>query len=94
MTWMLLCDKVCTCIPLILKNGSMPFFCLTETSWKFGMLAFAFVGLLIGAMLLVMGVMATRLVTVLCSMLCTFSSERRQTFTVYNYPPFLTKMRT
>ncbi|XP_058638352.1 solute carrier family 51 subunit beta [Onychostoma macrolepis] len=30
------------------------------TSWKFGMLAFAFLGLLIGAMLLVMGMMANR----------------------------------
>ncbi len=62
MTW-LLCEKVCTCITLILTNGSMPFFCLIETSWKFGMLAFAFLGLLIGAMLLVMGMMANRLVT-------------------------------
>ncbi|XP_051755448.1 solute carrier family 51 subunit beta [Ctenopharyngodon idella] len=31
-----------------------------STSWKFGMLAFAFLGLLIGAMLLVMGMMANR----------------------------------
>ncbi|XP_016403881.1 uncharacterized protein LOC107737002 isoform X2 [Sinocyclocheilus rhinocerous] len=30
------------------------------TSWKFGMLAFAFLGLLIGAMLLVMGMMTNR----------------------------------
>ncbi|XP_067301266.1 solute carrier family 51 subunit beta [Pseudorasbora parva] len=30
------------------------------TSWKFGMLAFAFLGLLIGAVLLVMGMMANR----------------------------------
>ncbi|XP_043101286.1 solute carrier family 51 subunit beta [Puntigrus tetrazona] len=31
-----------------------------QTSWKFGMLAFAFLGLLMGAMLLVIGMMANR----------------------------------
>lgn len=56
------CTLECFCFTLILTDCPMPFSCLTATSWTFGMLAFAFLGLLIGAMLLVMGMMANRLV--------------------------------